>query len=154
MESTMESTMETRKDYAHFLPLDVRWGDADALGHINNVQYVRYIESARVDYAKVVNDLNFEAGIEECWILADLQCSYVGQLHYPCHIEVATRTSKLGNSSAVLIASIFVEDKDEPVFTSKAVVVWFDYINQKTMRIPDVVREEVNSYETIKPEAD
>lgn len=145
--------METRKDYAHFLPLDVRWGDADALGHINNVQYVRYIESARIDYAKAVNDLDFEAGVEECWILADLQCSYVGQLHYPSHIEVATRTSKLGNSSAVLIASIFVDGRDEPVFTSKAVVVWFDYINQASLKIPDKVREEINTFETIKPES-
>jgi len=149
----MESAMEKRKNYAHFLPLDVRWGDADALGHINNVQYVRYIESARVHYCKVVNDLNFEAGIKNCWILADLQCSYIGQLHYPSHIEVATRTGKLGNSSCELIASIFIDGKDEPVFTSKAVMVWFDYIDQKSLRIPDNVREEIHSFETIKPES-
>jgi len=144
--------METREKYSHSLTLAVRWGDADALGHINNVQYVRYIESSRVDYSKVVTNLNFDASAKECWILANLQCSYLGQLHYPCEIDVCTRINKIGNKSAELIATIFIAGKAEPVFTSKAVVIWFDYTTQQTLRIPDSVREQIITFENLKPE--
>jgi acyl-CoA thioester hydrolase len=144
--------METRENYKHSLRLAVRWGDADALGHINNVQYVRYIESSRVDYSKIVNDLNFDTNAKECWILADLQCSYLGQLHYPCEIDVCTRVSKIGNKSAEIIATVFVANKPDPVFTSRAVIVWFDYITQQSRRIPDSVRKQIMEFETLKPD--
>lgn len=143
--------METRENYTHTLTLAVRWGDADALGHINNVQYVRYIESSRVDYSKTVNNLDFEANTKQCWILAELQCSYIGQLHYPCEIDVCTRISKVGNKSAELIASIFVKGKPDPVFSSTAVVVWFDYAAQQSRRIPDAIRDQIIAFEKLKP---
>jgi len=143
--------METREKYTHVLPLAVRWGDADAMGHINNVQFVRYIESSRVDYGETVNKLKFQAGVDSCWILADLHCSFIGQLRYPCNIEVCTRTSRLGNKSAELISTVFVASKSNPVFSSVAVVVWFDYIRQQSMRIPVRVREQVIAFEGIKP---
>ena len=39
-----------RADFKHFIELPVRWGDMDAFGHVNNVQYRRYLESGRVAY--------------------------------------------------------------------------------------------------------
>ena len=143
--------METKDNYAHFLPLAVRWGDGDVLGHINNVQFIRYIESARIAYCEDVNNFLFKAGIQQGWIVADLQCSFIGQLRYPSQIEVATRTSKLGNKSAEVIASIFTTGQSEPVFTSKAVLVWFDYVKQQTLRIPDSTRNQVIAFEKITP---
>ena len=139
--------IELRSNYSHFLPIEVRWGDCDLLGHINNVKFVRYIESGRVAYCKDVNNFDFKIGIKQGWILADLQCSYLGQLHYPSKIEVATRVSKIGNKSMDITASIFKENQEKPIFVSKAVTVWFDYENQKTLQIPDEIRDEVLAFE-------
>ncbi|MGB1702527.1 MAG: acyl-CoA thioesterase, partial [Cycloclasticus sp.] len=62
----------SKQDFSHVFPLSVRWGDADVYGHINNVEFVRYIESGRVAYCNDVMGLNLKAGMESGWVLADI----------------------------------------------------------------------------------
>jgi acyl-CoA thioester hydrolase len=85
-------------------------------------------------------------------ILADIQCSFIGQLHYPAQIDIGTRTAKLGTKSFTIEAGIFVAGDDAPVATSKAVVVWFDYENQRTTPLPDALRQRVLDLEVVPPE--
>lgn len=140
-----------KSDFRHIYNMAVRWSDLDALGHVNNAQYARYFEAGRVAYCDSVLDLQFNPAVDEAWILADLRCTFRGQLHFPSDIEVATRCSSFGNSSAELISAIYQKDLDEPVSESLAVVVWFDFVGQKSKVIPDTVRDRISKYELIVP---
>ena len=140
-----------RNDFRHVIPLSVQWGDMDALGHVNNATYFRYVESGRIAYFDAIVE-----GDPSIWggqgpILADIQCTFLSQLKYPAELEVATRTSRLGGKSLTVQAAIFVKGQESPAATSSAAVVWFDYSQQTAVRVPDGIRERITSYEVVAP---
>jgi acyl-CoA thioester hydrolase len=141
-----------RSDFAHFVSLPVQWGDMDSIGHVNNAIYFRYIETGRIAYFEAIDATSGLAGDGEGPILADIQCSFIGQLHYPAQIDIGTRAAKLGTKSFSVEAGIFLAGEDAPVATSKAVVVWFDYVNQRTTPLPDALRQRVLDLEVVPPE--
>jgi acyl-CoA thioester hydrolase len=140
-----------RTDFRHVTPVTLHWGDMDALGHVNNVIFFRYVESGRISYFDdlAMHDPAIWGG--EGPILADIQCSFVEQLRYPAEIEVLTRTARLGGKSMTLEAGIFVKGSETPAATSEAVVVWFDYEQQATVRISNAMRERIRSFEAVAP---
>lgn len=140
-----------RSEFAHFLELPVRWGDMDAFGHVNNVQYMRYLESGRIAYVEEVMQTPLEDN--ENIILADIRCSFLEPLRYPALIEVATRVSRFGRSSFEIICAIYRKGEEEPVATGQGVVVWYDYVEQKPAPVPAAVREAVLRFETVAPQA-
>ena len=121
----------SKQEFNHVFPLSVRWGDADVYGHINNVEFARYVESGRVAYCEEVMGLTLKAGIESGWVLADMQCRYLKQVHYP----------------AVMLADIYHKGEDTPVLTSRGVIVWFDMKRQQTAPIPNDIKAKVASFE-------
>lgn len=142
-----------RSDFVQFISLPVQWGDMDSIGHVNNAIYFRYIESGRIAYFNAINDQsNYTAGVMQGPILADIQCSFIGQLKYPEKIDVGTRTSRIGTKSFTIEAAIFAEGEDEPRATSRGVVVWFDYTAQKTIALPDAARARILEFEKVPPE--
>ena len=139
-----------QSDFRHFFELVVRWGDMDVFGHINNVHYFRYLESARIAYLQDALGLSLMA--EESVILADIQCSFLHQLHYPAVLEIGTRVSRIGASSIRLASAIYSKDKSTPVATSTGVLVWFDRLQQRSKPVPAAVREKAMSFEVLPPE--
>lgn len=139
-----------RAEFKHFLEVAVRWGDMDAFGHVNNAQFFRYLESGRVAYLEEV--LQIPLTKSETVILADIQCSFRQQLHYPAIIEVATRVARIGNSSLQLAGAIYQKNEDMPVATSKGILVWFDTQVQRPKTVPDQVRHVIIEFEAITPE--
>ena len=137
----------SKRDFTNILTLPVSWIDQDLLGHVNNAQYFSYLESGRVDYCDKVLDMQFIPGMKAGWILADIQCSYLQQIHFPQQLEICTRISKIGNKSATIIAHIYRQGETDPVATSQGIIVWFDYTTQKTGRIPESIRQMIVDYE-------
>lgn len=139
----------SRAEFTHFLEMPVRWGDMDAFGHVNNVQYLRYLESGRVAYVEDVLKTPMEG--HENIILADIQCSFLQQLHYPVTIAVATRASRLGRSSLQIACAIFRAGEDTPVASGRGVMVWFDYRRQQSLPLPDHIRAAILAFERTPP---
>ena len=140
-------------DFSHVLELPVRWGDADVYGHINNVSFVRYVESGRVSYVDDVMKLSLTANMEAAWVLADIQCSFLQQVEYPTLLEICTRVKKLGTKSITLETGLYRHGESEPVLTSVAVMVWFDFKAQKAAAMPVDQRETIKAYEKDLEEA-
>ena len=134
-------------DFSHVIELPVRWGDADVYGHINNVSFVRYVESGRVAYVDDVMKLSLTANMDAAWVLADIQCSFLQQVEYPTLLEICTRVKKLGTKSITLETGLYRQGESEPVLTSVAVMVWFDFKAQKAAAIPVGQRETMKAYE-------
>ena len=138
-----------RADFNHFIQIPIRWGDMDAMQHVNNVQFFRFLESGRIAYQ---DDLLPGEHNSDNVVLADLQCSFIQQLRYPGTVEVATRISRIGNSSMHVRCAIFSQDEEQAAAIGKGVLVWFDVASQQSKRIPNRIREAIIAFETIPPE--
>lgn len=140
-----------RADFRYFFPLAVRWGDLDALGHVNNTVFFKYAEEGRLKYFLEVG-LSTPSMQESGLILADIRCSFLQQLQYPADVELATRTSALGTSSMHFEQALFHQGSDDAVARFNAVAVWFNYKKQTTVPVPEAVRRVVREYEGVAPE--
>ncbi len=139
-----------RADFRHFLPLIVRWGDMDALGHVNNVEYLRYFECGRIDYINTVQPRGLPP--DQHPVIVDVQCSFLRQLHYPSSLEIATRVDRLGNRSFTYQAAIFVQGEDKPAASSRGALVWYDFAANRSVTLPQAMRQAVIDFEVIPPE--
>lgn len=141
----------TRADFALFVPINVKWGEMDVLGHVNDTVFFRYSEDGRIDYIdNITHDSSIE--INHGPIQADLRCTFLQQLRYPAAVEVGTRTRRIGYSSLELEQGLFHADKGDLIAMYESIVVWFDYGAQTSMRIPDPIRERIRMLEHRAPE--
>jgi acyl-CoA thioester hydrolase len=138
-----------RSDFKHIIELPVLWGHMDALGHVNNAEYFRYLEAGRIAYCRDVlpDSLRSAANL----VLADIQCRFLRQLHYPDTIEVCTRIGRLGNRSMHAECAIFRQHEDDAVATSRAVMVWFDFHTEQSMPLPAQLRAAIRDFEPVTP---
>lgn len=147
MLKAVANSKPTRSDYRLFTPTPTQWGDCDALGHINNVMLLRYIESGRLDYFVRLCGFSLAPGMEQGFVIANLEVGFLNQVHHPSALEVGTRIVRLGNSSFDVDACIFQPGEDSPVLTTKAVCVWLDLVKNSSQRIPDDVRQTIIEFE-------
>ena len=140
-----------RSQFAHWVTVPTRWGEMDALGHINHAMYFRYIEEGRTNWIDCLCGDREGLWEKEGLILADIQCSYISQLKHPVTVEVGTRISRIGGKSMTVEAAVFPEGEDSPAATSKGIVVWFDYQAQKTAVVPDWLKEAIRASEPMTP---
>lgn len=136
-----------RADYRLFTPVPTRWGDADALGHINNAMLVRYIESGRIDYFSRVCGLRLGEDDRNGFVIANLEMAFHQQVHHPSELEVASSVSRLGNSSFDVDTIIFNKNEPQALISSRAVCVWFDLQNNCSQHIPKQIRDTINQFE-------
>lgn len=135
------------KDYPIILTLPILWGDQDAFGHVNNVVYFRWCESARVAY---LNDTGLQALMSQANlgpILASIKCDYLRQLNYPDTVRIGARITRIGNKSVSMEHAIFSDSLQAIAAKSDSVVVLFDYGQQKSCAIPDNVRQKIAATE-------
>src|SRR3990172_4849903 len=86
--------------YRFYHPIEVRYGDLDPQGHVNNAKHLTYFEQARIAYMieleLFTRDQSFmEIGV----ILADVHITYLAPIYYAEHIKVGVHATKLGNKS-------------------------------------------------------
>lgn len=140
-----------RRERFHFFTASpTRWGDCDAFGHVNNVQFVRYYESGRLDYFQRVLGLEPIAGAPNSLIIADIYVTYLRQIHHPGALEVGTRICRLGNSSFDFEAAIFAADDDAACSTAQATCVWFNFRDNHSAPIPPAERAIIKQFEGIE----
>ena len=73
----------------------VAWGDMDAFGHVNNVMYYRYIESARIEYFDHLNVFDQDV----LTVVASSQCKYLKPVFYPDVLHIGARVEEMRNSA-------------------------------------------------------
>ena len=127
--------------------ISVLWGDEDAFGHVNNVAYLRWAESARVDYLRKIDffpPLPPE-GIGP--ILASITCHYRRQLTYPDSVVVGTRVAAIGNSSFRMEHRIVSRASGDVVADVDSTIVAADYTMGKGVRVSEKVRRAIAELE-------
>jgi acyl-CoA thioester hydrolase len=135
---TQERTYEPRLVHVERIP--VRWGDMDAMGHVNNTVYFRYMEQARIGW--------FEALVpqDEAWkstgiVIANASCNFKRPINYPGTVEVRVLAGAPGSSSVPTFYQLLVEN--DLYADGAATVVFIDVQKQKPIRIPQKIREAI-----------
>ncbi|ENV10752.1 hypothetical protein F966_00523 [Acinetobacter higginsii] len=125
--------------YPVVLKQTVAWGDMDAFGHVNNVQYYRYIESARIAYLMALNI--FDQDI--LTVVASSQCKYLSPVFYPDVLHIGARIEELRNSAFRMHYVLWSETQNQVVATGEAVMVCVDKLTSKKLNIPDTIRQKI-----------
>ena len=137
-------------EYRFYHPIEVRYGDLDPQGHVNNAKHLTYFEQARVAYwiklGLFTRDQSFmEIGV----ILADVHLTYLEPIYYGQNIQVGVHVSKLGNKSMTWEQNIVDADTGRELARGGVVVVAYDYRKEQTMSIPQEWREKITQFETV-----
>lgn len=119
----------------HRTDVQVRFGDTDALGHVNNASFASFAELARLDF------LNRFGGSVRSLILASLYIDFRRQVAFTDQVYVETAVEKLGTSSVTLAQTIFAGG--ERAADVRSTVVFFDYSNNKSRPLTDAMRAAV-----------
>lgn len=123
----------------HSTRMALRWGDMDAMGHVNNTVYFRYMEQARIEWFNEVGCLPDPNG--EGPVIVNAHCTFIRQLRYPGEIEVRTYVGPPGRSSFETYIEIRRVDAPEVVAAEGgAKVVWVDFPKEKSAPLPDAFR--------------
>lgn len=134
--SALASARKALADYTTVTSLPLQWGDMDAFGHVNNVVYIRWYESSRID---LLNSFETEASMEPGGIgpiLASIKCDYRRQLHFPDTVHIGARVGRTGRTSFDLEHAVYSEQLGEIAATGTSVVVLFNYETNRPVRIP------------------
>ncbi len=148
--NTVRADEYLRSRFRFFTPTPTRWGDCDMFGHVNNVQFVRYLESGRLDYFHQLLDMSAGPEVHNSLIIADIHVTFLRQIHHPCALEVGTRINRLGNKSFDIDAAIFAPGEDQPYSTARAACVWFNYRENRSIPIPSAERNIIIEFEEMK----
>lgn len=127
------------------VPLQTRFADTDASGHINNVSYIAYFELARTRYfADIKGALNtFGQG----WILGEVQCRYLAQGYFGDALEIRCGTSGIGRASFRTAYEIINSETDIVLARGMSITVHYDFKSKKTVRIDNDWRRYIARHE-------
>ena len=113
----------------------VRWGEMDALGHVNNVVYFRYMETARAAW---LSKINIKLGENnESFVIANTFCNYLKPITFPSTITVDTFVANVGNSSAEFVHEFTEKSSPEkPLAIGLCTGVWVNIKSGKSLSLP------------------
>lgn len=135
-----DSTIPKRSDYKFFYPINTRWSDNDVYGHVNNVIYYSYFDTAANRYLIEEGGLDISDG-EIVGFVVNSGCEYHAPISYPEPVEAGLRVEKLGNSSVRYGIAIFKVGVVEAVAHGHFVHVFVDRQANKSVSIPENLRE-------------
>ena len=129
-----------RSAFAHFLAIGTRWMDNDVYGHVNNVVYYSYFDTA-------VNQFLIERGVldihkgDTVGFVVDSGCAYFSSISFPDVIHAGIRVAKLGNSSVRYEIALYRNDDPLPSAAGHFVHVYVERKSNRPVPIPAAVRQ-------------
>jgi len=144
----MNHCPESLIDFPVVVAIPLLWADHDEFGHVNNLAYLRWCETARVEY---LARIGFwpplpPAGVGP--ILASISCDYKRQLTYPDTTYTGARVSLIGNRSFQLQHRVVSKTLDMIVAEVLSTIVALDYASNKAVPIPEHCRKAIEELES------
>ena len=136
----MKLEIPEKKKLVYELTLPIRWGDMDAMGHVNNTLYFRYMETIRIDWFKAIGALPNPLG--QGPVIVNAFCNFYRQFEYPDDVLMRMYVSDPGRSSFESWATMArASDPDVICAAGGATTVWTDFPAQKSAPLPDWLRQ-------------
>jgi acyl-CoA thioester hydrolase len=132
-------------NYKLSLKLRIDWSDLDMYEHVNNLTFMRFLQSGRVNFWEATGIHEFFRNSGQGVMLVSTHCDFKNSLYYPGNAIIKTRLDHIGNSSFSL-NHVILDDKGDLCAEGKDVVVCYDFEKKTTFRIPDWLREIISKY--------
>lgn len=134
--ATIERTQpEPRSAYKVFRSIGTRWMDNDAYGHVNNVVYYSWFDTAVNAYLIEQGVLDIHQG-ETIGLVIETQCNYFSPLAFPQTVEAGIRVSRLGGSSVRYEVGLFAAGEALTAARGHFVHVYVDKVNRRPQPLP------------------
>jgi len=134
---------ELLKDFTFVVDLNIEWGDMDALQHVNNIEYFKYFQVARIAYFEKINSDSVFGETPIPLILASTQCKFIYPLAYPDSVSVGVRVDTMADQYFTMKYSVVSHKHQRLAAIGDAKVVMFDYVNNKKASIPSEIRKTI-----------
>ena len=130
---------DRRADYRYFLAIPTRWMDNDTYGHVNNVTYYSYFDTAVNEHLVRAGGLDIRHA-PAIGLVVENSCRFHRPLTFPDTIDAGLRVARLGNSSVTYEIALFRAGDDAPAATGRFVHVWVERATQRPTPVPERIR--------------
>jgi len=132
----------------HFYhPIEIRYVDLDAQGHVNNAHFLTYFEQARVAYIRSLDLWRSDSSLDLGIILANAALTFLAPLYLDQRVETGVRVTRLGNKSLTMEYQIEEVENRQPFCSGVTTVVAYNYRARQSIPIPDEWRERIRAFE-------
>jgi acyl-CoA thioester hydrolase len=136
---TTRPSAQDRSGFKHFSSIETRWMDNDIYGHVNNVVYYSYFDTAVNRYLIEAGALDIHAG-EVIGLVVETQCNYFSSLEFPQTVEAGLRVARLGTSSVRYEIGLFARGEALSAAVGHFVHVYVDRATRKPVPLPPALR--------------
>ena len=137
-----------REQFPHHLPIDTRWSDNDAYGHLNNVVFYSYFDTVVNHYliTRGVMDIDTSPVIG---LVVETGCSYFASAAFPEKLSAGLRVAHLGNSSVRYEIALFREGIDDAIAQGHFVHVYVGRETRRPVRVPLQLRQVLSKIQVV-----
>mgnify|MGYP001400368269 FL=1 len=129
------------------IEIPVAWGEMDAFQHVNNVAYIRYLESGRIAYLERTGMMEEMAAQGVGPILASVSCKYRFPLTFPDRLLVGTRVGEISADRCILQHRVVSTRHRKVAAEGEGVIVCYDYREQRKVALSAAVRARIEAVE-------
>jgi acyl-CoA thioester hydrolase len=130
----------TRADFSTFEPIETRWADNDVYGHINNVTYYAYFDTAVNRRLAAAGLLDIEKG-ETIGLVVETGCRYHAPAAFPDRLEAGVKVARIGTSSVRYEIAIFREGEESALAEGHFTHVYVDRATRRPAPLPETWRD-------------
>lgn len=132
--------MEHKRTLIYTATLPIRWGDMDAMNHVNNTVYFRYMEQARIEW---LESIGYATGqhTEEGPVIVNASCTFLVPLTYPGQVEVRMFVGHPGRSSLPTHYELRPAGEDGLYAHGDAKMVWINPASGRSIPLPDSIKQ-------------
>jgi acyl-CoA thioester hydrolase len=135
----MKLELPEHKKWVHELVIPIRWGDMDAMGHVNNTVYFRYLETVRIEWFDKIGLSPDPLG--EGPVIVNAFCNFYKQLEYPGDVLAKLYVSDPARTTFETWCTLERTDQPGVIYSAGgATTIWVNFPNQKAVNLPEWVR--------------
>ena len=142
IETSDEHPITSRTSFPVLRRQPTRWADNDHYGHVNNVVYYAYFDTAVNGYLIETCGTDIRT-LPQIGIVVETGCRYLRSLSFPDELWVGLAVTRLGRSSITYRLGLFREDDEEPAALGLFVHVYVDREDRRPASVPEVIRAAV-----------
>ena len=128
-----------RTDYVTYVPISTRWADNDVYGHVNNVVYYSFFDTAVNQHLIEHKVLEIETS-PVIGLVVETTCRYFSSITYPDRVEVGIKVRQIGSSSVTYDLAVFCNDDEIASAAGHFVHVYVDRATNRPITIPPATR--------------
>lgn len=137
--------------YPVTVDMPVAWGEMDAYGHVNNIVYFRYFETARMAYFERLETPEFLGRDPVGPILASTSCRFKAPLRYPDTLTVGARIARVDEDRFVMFYAVFSHTLGKIAAEGEGTIVCYDYRENRKAALPERLKARIAEIEGYRP---